>query len=212
MSTQLLTVGEKVHELSDDLESHFFVLLFEGLHFVQHNKPWGISMNLFDEVYVNPETGNHTGGIAKSVFYSCGYGRVNRQLEFTSKPFTTLIRGLYRLFGNLELCHIAKLNEVAPASDSEGEVEKLKGGVGVAALFDEALRSKEWPTECDKVLDQYPPIIRSDPERRDTVQLSHFNESPVPEPPNGKRKRETEGKVRRSRRIRDKRTKVDPPR
>ena len=197
----------KVHELNDDLESHFFVLLFESLHFVEHNKPYGIFLqNLFDQVNVDPETGNHSGGEGKVSFYSSKFIIMNEQLKFTSKPFTTLIRGLYHLFTSLHEYHVAKDKKKNPDESDVKNVEKLEGCVGIVALFDEALKDEEWPTKCDKVLDQYPPIRRLKPEQKDTVALSYFNESLVTEPSSGKRKRGTEGEVRRSRR--DKRSKV----
>lgn len=207
MSTRLLSVQGMVHELSDDLESHFFVLLFEGLHFVKHNKPCGIFVQeIFDHIYVDSNTGNCSGGQGKAALYSGGFGLINRRLEFTSKPFTTLIRGLYRLFMSLFQYHIAEDLEEAPSELYAGNVEKMRSFVGLVALFDAELESGEWPTECDKVLDQYPPTKLSESEQKDTVALSHFNKTLVLEPPNGKRKREPEmGRSRRG-----KRTKVDP--
>ena len=195
--------------MSDDLESHFFVLLFEGLHFVKHNKPDGISMqNIFDQVTVDLETGNHSGGQGKAALYTGMVAIINDQLEFTSKPLTTLIRGLYRLFASLHDYHKAMDWKRAPAESDAEDVKKLKGGVGVAALFDEALESKEWPTECDKALDQYPPTNRLNSEQKDTVALSYANQSLVTEPSSGKRKREPEGGARRP--TREKRFKVNP--
>ena len=212
MSTRLLSsVGGSVHELNDDLESHFFVLLFEGLHFVEHNKPNGIYVDaIFDQVHVNSETGNHYGGQGKGFLYAGTITVMNNLLEFTSKPFTTLIRGLYRLFATLFIYHAVKNRQITPNESDVGSVGELEGCVGVVALFEEALRSEEWPTECDKVLDQYPSTELSEPEQKDTVALSHFRRSLAPVLPNGKRKRETEGEIGRSRG--DKQIKMGPPR
>jgi len=206
MSTRLLSVKGKIHELSDDLESHFFVLLFEGLHFVEHNKPSGIFPHeIFDHVNVDLETGNHKGGGGKNIFYSDGFDIVNDQLKFTSKPFTTLIRELYRLFMSLHLYHLLKGIKQKPGKSNERNIKKLEGCVGVVALLDEALKSKEWPTECDKVPDQYPPTNRLKPEQKDTVALSYLNQSLATGSSGGKRKREG---PRRSARKRSK--KVGP--
>jgi len=192
MSTRLLSVKGKIHELSDDLESHFFVLLFEGLHFVEHNKPDGISMQrIFDQVDVNLETGNHTGGDGKVALYSsAGFDTMDNQLKFTSKPFTILIRGLYQLFMSLHLYHLLKGIKQKPGRSNERNVKKLEACVGVVALLDEALTSKEWPTKCDKVPDQYPPTNRLKPEQKDTVALSYLNQSLATGSSGGKRKRE----------------------
>jgi len=210
MSTRLLTMQEKVHELSDDLESHFFVLLFEGLHFVKHNKPFGIFMqNIFDYIDVDSKSGKHSGGMGKAALYGGRVILMNTQLEFMSKPFTTLIRGIYRLFVSFHQYHLAKDLELVPSELHTSNVEKLMSFVGLTALFDEALESKEWPTECDKVLEQYPPTKISEPEQGDSVALSHFDKPPAPKPPYGKRKRETEREIGRS--CRDKRTRIVSP-
>jgi len=191
MSTRLLSVKGKVHELSDDLESHFFVLLFEGLHFVKHNKPDGISMRkIFDQFDMNPETGDHTGGDGKISLYSTGFDTMNNQLKFTTKPFTTLIRGLYQLFASLHDYHSAKGKKRRPHKSDARNVEKLGGCVGVVALLDEALKSEEWPTKCDKVRDQYPPTNRLKPAQKDTVALSYLNQSLAVGSSGGKWKRE----------------------
>ena len=47
------------------------------------------------------------------------------------------------------------MREVEPDPSDTRNVEKLEGCVGVVELFEEALRSEEWPAECDKVQDQY---------------------------------------------------------
>jgi len=209
MSTRLLSVQGKIHELSDDLESHFFVLLFEGLHFVEHTKPYAIDMQaLFDQATVDPKTGNHSGGQGKVFLYSNMFDLMNRELEFTSKPFTTLIRGLYRLFASLHDYHAAKVKGKVPDPFDVNNVKKLEGCLGVEALFDEARQSKEWPTKCDKVLDQYPPTKHLNSEQKDTVALSYLNQSLVPVPSSGKRKRESESGIRRS--TRAKRSQVGP--
>jgi len=209
MSTRILSVQGKIHELSDDLESHFFVLLFEALHFVKHNKPYGIVMkNIFDQVDVDPETGNHGGGEGKMALYSGKFDVMTLQLGFTSNPFTTLIRGLYRLFRSLHRYHDAKKDETEPIKSDAVNVKKLEGCVGIVALFDEALKSKGWPTECDKVLDQYPPTNHLKPEHKETVALSYVNKSVRPEPSSGKRKREPEPEVQPRRSTRGKRSKV----
>lgn len=207
MSTRLLSVQGKVHELSDDLESHFFVLLFEGLHFVEHNKPYGIFLQgIFDQVDVDPETGIHCGGDGKIAFYTNKVSIVNQRLEFTSEPFTTLTRGLYRLFASLHHYHVAKDWNKNPDESDVTNVGKLEGCVGVEKLLDEALKSDKWPTECDKVADQYPPTKRLKPEQKDTVGLSYVNRSIAQEASSGKRKRETNGENQRP--LRDKRSKA----
>ena len=194
MSTRLLSVQGKVHELNDDLESHFFVLLYQALHFVEHNQPDDIFPDtIFDQVHVDPKTGNHTGGQGKASFYATNLVTMNEQLEFASKPFTTLVRGLYQIFTSLQDYHCAKSRKKNPDESDVKNIKQLEDCVGIVALLDEALKSKEWPTECDKVPDQYPPSRRLSPEQKDIVALSHLNESVATRASSGKRKLETEG-------------------
>ena len=131
MSTRLLSVRGKVLELTDDLESHFFVLLFEGLHFVEHNKPCGIFLqSIFDQMDVHPETGSLSGGTGKVYLYY-QIDLMNDRLKFTSKPFTTLIRGLYRLFASLEDYHCAKDRKRDPDEFDVRNIGLLAGCEGV---------------------------------------------------------------------------------
>ena len=216
MSTQLLSTPGKQHELSDDLESHFFVLLYEGLHFVKHNIP-GIPLGeIFDQHYFDSKTGNHTGGRGKASFYTVtsDYLIMTKGLEFTSEPFTILLRKLYQLFSSLYDYHTAKAKGFEVSKPQS--VQKLDGCAGVEALFEEALKSGGWPVKCDKVLDQYPPADSLKAEQRDSVALSYLKKSTVAEPSSEsavaessgesavvessgvKRKRGTEGEIRRT--------------
>ncbi|KAF9644258.1 hypothetical protein BDM02DRAFT_3272546 [Thelephora ganbajun] len=194
MSTRLLTTPGKVHELCDDLESLWFVLLFEGLHFVKHNNPIGIMMaTIFDHVDVCLATGTHTGGVGKIDLYFSGV-LMTKVLEFGSKPFTTLIRQVFRLFQSLNAYHTTLDNEEKPSDSVVENVKKLGSCTEIKRLLADALDSEEWPASCDKVEDQYPPSRRLTPKQKDTVALSYVNYSLVPpgEASGTKRKREEE--------------------
>ena len=161
---------------------------------------------------MDPKTGNHTGGQGKASFYATNLVTMNKQLEFASKPFTTLVRGLYQIFTSLQDYHCTKDLKMDPFECHAKDVEKLEDCVGIVTLFEEALKSEEWPTECDKVLDQYPPFRRLNPEQKDIVALSYLNKSVTTEPSSGKRKLETEGEPSGPwRSNRHKRSKVDQP-
>jgi len=195
MSTRLLARPGKVHELCDDLESLWFVLLFEGLHYVKHNDPIGIKMaTLFDYVDVCLKTGTHTGGAGKHNLYTSDMGLMTRILKFDSNPFTTLVRQMYMLFKSLDAYYMAQDNEEMPSNYLKENVGKLDSCAEIERLLREALNSDEWPESCDKVEDQYPPIKHLTPKQKDTVALSYVNRSLVPsgEPSGVKRKREEE--------------------
>ncbi|KAF9643425.1 hypothetical protein BDM02DRAFT_3264101 [Thelephora ganbajun] len=195
MSTRLLTTPGKVHELCDDLESLWFVFLYEGLHFVNHNKPRGIKMaSIFDHVDVSLTTGTHTGGLGKIHLYDRNSVLMTRVLDFGNKPFTTLISQIYRLFQTLNAYHTAQDNEEDPDDSIVENVRKLESCVEIKRLLGEALNSEGWPVSCDKVQDQYPPSRRLTPKQKETIALSYVNYSLVPpsEPSGAKRKREEE--------------------
>ena len=193
MSTRLLDRPGKVHELCDDLESFWFVLLFEGLHFVKHNKASGINMSrIFDQVDVSLTTGAHTGGLGKIHLYSNNGVVMNRTLEFESRPFTNLVRRTYRLFQSLNAYYTAQDNEETPSDSHQENFRKVGSCVEIERLLREALNSEEWPDICDKAEDQYPPIRRLTPKQKDTIALSYVNRSLVPSGEPLKRKREEE--------------------
>ena len=212
MSTRLLSTPGKVHELRDDLESLWFVLLFEGLHFVKHNKPSGIKMaSIFDHVDVSLTTGTHTGGLGKHHLYTSSGNLMTKVLEFESKPFTTLTRQIYRLFKSLNAYYMAQDDEAMPSDPVKGNVRKLESCAEIQRLLKVALDSEEWPASCDKVQDQYPPSRRLTSHQKETVALSYANCSLASfgAPSIGKRKREEEDDPQVFNDI--KRPKISPP-
>jgi len=196
MSTQLLTKPGKVHELCDDLESFWFVLLFEGLHFVKHNRPSGtMILTLFDYVAVSPTTGTLTGGTGKFVLYTRKKALMTDTLKFDSAPFTALIRKMYLRFKALDAYYMAQGNGETPNEFLQENFRKMGSCADIKEILEEALGSEEWPVSCDKVEDQYRPIGRPASEQKDTIALSYASRSLMPpgEPSGGvKRKREEE--------------------
>ena len=195
MSTQLLVCPGKVHELCDDLESFWFVLLFEGLHFVKHNEPGDIDMAIiFDQASVSPATGTHTGGLGKLHLYLKNSRLMNRELKFESKPFTTLVRQIYRLFQSLNAHYLtqdlAEDNEGKSNDLYEKDAKKLESCGEIKRLLGEALNSGDWPEICDKVEDQYPPTRHLTPKQKDTIALSYANQPLISSLEPSKRKRE----------------------
>ena len=204
MSTQLLSTPGKIHDLSDDLESHFFVILYNALHFVKHNKPSGLDMkHIFDQSTISLKTGAHRGGAGKVFMYAKGF-----HVEFTSKPFTVLILALFRLFMTLQDYHNAKARGYDPPPALIEDVKKLDDCAEIKRLFAEALKSKEWREECDKVEDQYPPIGNLTSEQKGAIALSFYNSDPRTGSSTGKRKRGENVPTGLQRLRRSKRSKV----
>ena len=185
MSTQLLSKPGKVHELWDDLESHFFVVLFNALRFVKHNKPSGLNFTyIFDQRTVSEDNGTHRGGAGKGYMYDQGL-----LVKFASEQFTCLVRAIFKLFSSLKDYHVFNARGDDPRPASVNAANKLKDCEEIKKCFAEALENKGWPTDCDKVEDQYPPPRRPTSRRMESIVLSHFGRNPVAEPSGGKRKR-----------------------
>lgn len=154
MSTaQLLTPG-RAYEVSDELESLFFITLHEGIHWVVHNKPTKLDPSLFfDQVGADKQT----GGAGKHSTYTVpGHADVIlSQLYFEkSPPFTNLISELFLLFQSLAYVNM----EMGPKNSGHvANVEKLKNCNEVLRLMEKAVQSPGWPVECDKAPDDnYP--------------------------------------------------------
>jgi len=209
MSTQLLSTPGKVHELCDDLESHFFVMLYNALHFAEHNKPSRLDMKLiFDQSSVSLGTGTHTGGVGKANMYDRGL-----HVKFTSHPFTTLIGELFKLFKSLKNYNVAKEEAgYNPAPAVVEEISKLKDCTAIKTLFAEALGSGGWPEDCDKVEDQYPPISHLTSQQKEAIGLSYLDCNLTAESSTGKRKQEESVQTRPQRRHKNKRPKVNDSR
>ena len=99
MSTRLLDNPGARHTITDDLESHFFVLMWTALHWVKHNRPGHsfIKMNfIFDEQRSGAD-GTVQGGAGKTQMYGRRGGGLCG-VEFSCKPFNDLFWGLWDLF------------------------------------------------------------------------------------------------------------------
>jgi hypothetical protein len=99
MSTKLLTNPGSKHTITDDLESHYFVLMWTALHWVKHNQPVDpcIDMeHIFDQQRPSPG-GIVKGGGGKVEMYGSRESEL-REVEFACKPFNELFWDLWTLF------------------------------------------------------------------------------------------------------------------
>jgi len=99
MSTRLLTEPGSRHTITDDLESHFFVLMWTALHWVKHNRPEGSGIDMehiFDQQRPLPG-GIVRGGAGKVEMYGSRASEL-REVEFSCKPFNELFWDLWKLF------------------------------------------------------------------------------------------------------------------
>ena len=163
---QLLYPG-RAYEVSDELESFFFVTLYMGLHWIIHNKPAALNMeHIFDDVQVLAD-GRQTGGSGKQRMYMNKF-LIPQELQFEkSPPFTNLIRELFGLFKNLARVNINKDIDQESSPESIAEANKLNNCDAIIRLMETAIEREDWPKECDKVTrDNYPRKEEIDEEDR----------------------------------------------
>ena len=98
MSTRLLENPGARHTITDDLEAHFFVLMWTALHWVKHNCSGNPSIDMefiFDQQRPGVN-GIVKGGAGKTQMYGSEEFLCN--VEFACKPFNDLFWDLWMLF------------------------------------------------------------------------------------------------------------------
>lgn len=147
---------ESPHELCDDLESAFYVLMYLALHFVKHNKvPGEVNMeDIFDRETAELVDGKMRpiGGDGKSEMFT--RQRWVKGLRFKSPPLTDLFWDLHRLFAGNVLYQSAETPDMLSAWSIRSHGQ-LQNPTAVLSLFKIALARPDWAT-ADKVLDQFP--------------------------------------------------------
>jgi hypothetical protein len=187
MSTELLEKPTKMQNISDDLESAFWVLLYHALRFVKHNQTSAnIDMGFLFDFGLRKEVGGKmrsVGGQGKRVMLT-GPGDW-ADLEFESSPLTWLFKELHKLFEQALLYRTLtnQLGANAPFKDAD---EKLQDAKWVIQMFEEALESDGWP-EDDEVPDQLPPS----PERKPFLPTVYTDEPGSR--PSSKRSQQSQG-------------------
>ena len=99
MSTRLLMDPGSKHTITDDLESHWFVLMWTALHWVKHNQSDNPTINMeyiFD--LQQPLPGGITEGGAGKVRMYWSKRSALHEVEFSCKPFNKLFWDLWTLF------------------------------------------------------------------------------------------------------------------
>ena len=99
MSTRLLTKPGSRHTITDDLESHYFVLMWTALHWVKHNRPGDSCIKMeriFDQQWP-AANGIVQGGAGKVLMYGSEDSELC-EVEFSCEPFNALFWNLWMLF------------------------------------------------------------------------------------------------------------------
>ena len=165
MSTRLLTIPGSQHEITDDLESHFFVLMWVALHSVEHNRTTGderINMEyIFDQQWQNFD-GIVRGGAGKTQMYLTEDALL-LGVGFACKPFNDLFWGLWNLFSNYNISRSLAHKRREPGERSTMQLTlllltlKSEPSVSPREMIDMFKRALEQPGWIDdKVVDQYP--------------------------------------------------------
>ena len=169
MSTRLLTSPGSRHKIADDLESHYFVLMWTALHWVKHNRPGDPSVgmeHIFDQQW-SSANGIVEGGAGKVVMYGSKNSHL-RGVEFVCKPFNELFWALWTLFAKylarirsavLEESlgpgeHFLQDSNFEEALNSDTDPEPSVSPREVIDLFEAALGQPGWID--DKASDQFP--------------------------------------------------------
>ena len=163
ISTKLLEFPGSGHTLTDDLESHFFVLMWVALHWVKHDKAGKIDMEFIFDQQRPLEHGIIGGGVGKSEMYKTEQKEL-RGVEFSCEPFEKLFWSLWKLFSEYNRQRWAEtggqkggLDLNAVAGSSVDSTPKPKSSVSpdvMIRLFEAALELPGWTN--DKVADQFP--------------------------------------------------------
>jgi len=161
ISTAQVCNPQKIYEVSDELESLFFVILYEGTHWVVHNKPKGLNVGyLFNGARFDARGYQIIGGKGKFCMYTLSPHTdiVLNQLRFErSPPFTDLLRELFLLFKSLAIVNRNKESGEELQDRDISNVEKLQSCRAVIQLMKNAVEREDWPKEHDKAQsDNYP--------------------------------------------------------
>ena len=167
MSTKLLECPGSKHTLSDDLESHFFVLMWTALHWVKHDKAGGIDMEFIFDQQRTLAHGIVGGGTGKSYMYLTKQKGLHG-IQFSCKPFNKLFWKLWGLFSKYNTQRWAASDDGEEDSDFDEDSDSDSGSTTNSAprpepsvspekmikLFETALKRQGWTD--DKVADQFP--------------------------------------------------------
>ena len=151
VSTERLLTRGKAYETSDELESFFFIILYEGIHWVIHDKVPGLDpVFIFDTLVVCTD-GRQTGGTGKQNMYTQKYDMILKKLSFKeTPPFTRLVRKLFRLFRSLAIVNRDKRLYRKLQGRDVANVKRLESWKAVLKLMKDAVESVDWPAENDK--------------------------------------------------------------
>jgi hypothetical protein len=135
------------HNYVDDLESFFYILLFETmLHldlngFGRDTELVKVIRDLFDQAEPDIVAYRLNGGRDKERFIIQGLPSIQPS---KSKPLQDLIQDLCEYFDS-------RYHRISYLPGNEKRLEKYENPDAILALFDKALKQNDWPEEDDKL-------------------------------------------------------------
>ncbi|PSR76425.1 hypothetical protein PHLCEN_2v8460 [Hermanssonia centrifuga] len=187
LSIGQLESEDKIHEIHDDLESCFWVLLYAALHHFRH-QPVPFDMSIFEEIWDRKDrdgTIHFFGGGRKRAALAL---RCVTKLEFDCGPLDQAIHHISSTF--------AEFHRSAVASGVSGDIG-IRGRAAHAMVraeledpslikfLDAVLHREDWPLEDDALFDPYPPPKVQSPRKEEdscSEQNSPFNCNHSPSP------------------------------
>ncbi len=187
LSIGQLESEDKIHEIHDDLESCFWVLLYAALHHFRH-QPVPFDMSIFEEIWDRKDrdgTIHFFGGGRKRAALALRYVT---KLEFDCGPLNQAIHHISSTF--------AEFHRSAVASGVSGDIG-IRGRAAHAMVraeledpslikfLDAVLNREDWPLEDDALFDSYPPPKVQSPRKEEdscSEQNSPFNCNHSPSP------------------------------
>ncbi|TCD60667.1 hypothetical protein EIP91_009727 [Steccherinum ochraceum] len=134
---QFMSIGvsnkpNKPHDILDDLESHFWVLMYKALYLFDSNAT-ASHLKVFEDCDLALDDGQTTGGSRKALFLT-----TTRGLMFQSKPLQDLTETLRRHF---------LLSDAARNHPAIRDHLPKDPGAYVLKMFDDSLARSDWPVD-----------------------------------------------------------------
>ncbi|CAL1712414.1 unnamed protein product [Somion occarium] len=175
-SILLLRHPKKGHDIHDDLESSFWVLLYISLHYFEHNQGIILDFSFFDEYKKHVGLKKQEEDVRDNCYSMKSSSRKSfltdglADVQWKCAPLNKLIHGLRIFFEDYLFYHSRQDDDKHMASFKDIQEKTVQVDV-ILNLFDSALASNDWP-ENDALSDQYPPMTD-----KQTAQLLHDLES-----------------------------------
>lgn len=160
----MLTDPRKAHQVHDDLESCFWVLLYDALYDFNHNSP-EFDFKLFDEVdpLVDPDGTLHAVGGKLKVSYLVGLSTAT----WKCVPFNSLIQDLRETFSDFNTALTGGERKKKQLEESYAFIDNIDN---IIKMFDTALDTPGWVEDYGPTIPRRKMTAEQASKQRDMVQ------------------------------------------